>query len=218
MSNVPERSDALDILKGLKKRTDHLHSILSSEEATPSQKDLAAGMAFEIDGASAQAASFYGRACALDDQNVEASARLALALLKLGKVKEGLVHAVRLAAYAPEFTFSSLVKHKPLSSQTVLGEALFLNGRFDEAETAFQAALKQSDQDGLAYSRLTLINIQTRRGDEALRLLESSPATLNGRKTLESLARLAVNQPDLLPVVIESGVMVNTAENTPVVN
>lgn len=167
----------------------------------PSHADglVASGKIYEFSNELSVAISFYQQALGKAHQNPEAWARLALAKLKFGLLKEGLNDAIQLSNYEPGFRFLTLCK-TPTSSMTVLGEALRLNDFTDKAMEAYHKAAEIEPKDLYAHGRRAELLLAAGHLEEAVELLDYIPKT--GRfDNLISALKLSKNDPKLLPAI-----------------
>jgi tetratricopeptide (TPR) repeat protein len=160
---------------------------------------LAAGKVYEIDNSLELAADFYARAGGDDVSFDEATARLAIVQLKMRRNERALETASGLIERAPEFTFRSMIKNKPLSALTVLGEALLANGLTEQATAAFRRALALQPGDTQAAARLCLLLVEEGKTDEASKALGQVEPNSGLFTVLNSAVSLASNDPSLLP-------------------
>ena len=149
-----ERDRAERILKAVSRLRDEL-----SSDCALFKRYLAAGKVREI-AQNFQAAARYYRQAMEDDGNAsEPLARLALVLLKMGETREGLNIAEELHERAPSYRFHTITG-QPVSTSTVLGDALRLNGEISAAVNAYNQAIEISDGEDLySVSRLTSLLI-----------------------------------------------------------
>jgi predicted Zn-dependent protease len=189
--------------KTITKTIQELLKVVEKQPGTPSAM-LAAGKLSEIEGDLPTAITWYERARHADDRLFEAQARLALAQLKCGTNAAALQIAVSLAKSAPAFTFPSLMMKTPLSAMTVLGDALYHNQQFEGAQVAFRKALDLQPKDTYSAGRYGELLLRAGRLDEAVVALEKVDRTCGTFAPLLESARLAANDPELLPVVRET--------------
>jgi tetratricopeptide (TPR) repeat protein len=162
---------------------------------------LAAGKIHEIEDQLTLAIDCYMKAAGKEYGLNEATARLALAQLKVGQFARSLETALTLVERAPDFTFSSLIKNKPLSALTVLGEALLANGSPEDAALTFRRALTLQAADSQAAARLSLLLLDQGNPAEAKKLVQQVEPTSGLFSVINSMLSLADNDPELLPVV-----------------
>lgn len=147
-------------------------SLKRVEKQQDKAESLAKGQLFELADQDKLAEREYRKLLTHADQDValEALARYAIVLLKQKRHDEALAAAERLAAKAPKFTVQSVVSGETYSSHTLLGEALFQQGRHEEAAKAFSAALKVLPDDPFVSGRLALLYLAMDKPKEATAL------------------------------------------------
>jgi Flp pilus assembly protein TadD len=138
----------------------------------PAYAPVALGQMFEFAKLDEKAGAEYAKALDDKDQKValEALARYVITLLKRDRRSEALSAAEQLATIEPEYTVTSVISGETYSSMTLLGEALFLNERLDDAEKAYIAALKILPKDPFVSGRLAWLYLATAKPKEAVNL------------------------------------------------
>jgi tetratricopeptide (TPR) repeat protein len=179
----------------------NLLGIVSNVGTSTGAKYLAAGKLDEIEGSLGPAIECYERALIEDSTLHEARARIALACLKAGAADRAEDAVVALLSFNKNFVFQSLVMGRDMSALTVLGEVKFTQGKTDEAVIAFRAALNLNSGDTLAMSRLGTIAITFGNATEAASAFGGLTAGGLSSTSLEYMRDLAVNDPDILPMI-----------------
>ena len=188
------RADAiLSAVSGLKKEFEG--------DPTSSQGMLAAGKIHEVEADHLGAAEWYRRAAAVDPGNYEAMARLALSLLKAQQGEAGLAAAMELVREAGEFTFGSLIMGHALSSYTVLGDALRVNGHDDAAEAAYERAFKLQKADSYSAGRYGTALALRGEIEKAAKVLQAIDKDCSVYSAVASGVKLALNDAFTLPAV-----------------
>lgn len=159
---------------------------------------LARGKVFELVGDFDAAVENYAHALSSDENLHMAQARLALAQLKKGDFQGGLNSAMKLAACKPEFLLQTLATDESVGAMSILGDALVLNGRLEDAEAAYQAARKHNQSDTYAAGRLSQLYLTI---DQLHKAVELRPEfSSNARfQELSSILALAHTSNALLP-------------------
>jgi tetratricopeptide (TPR) repeat protein len=159
---------------------------------------LAQGQLFELADQDKMAEREYRKLLAHADKDIslEALARYAIVLLKQKRHDEALAAAERLTAMAPKYTLQSVVSGETYSSHTLLGEALFQQGRHGEAVKSFTAALKVLPEDPFVSGRLALLYLANDKPKEATALAGAAAKSSRYAGLANSLA------------LVESGVLV----------
>ncbi len=162
---------------------------------------LAAGKIQEIEQNFPVAVRWYERALGVNPDCNEASARIAFVLLKQDKNVKALNIATELTSKAPTFIFKSLMLNHPMSSYTVLGNALIANGHEDGARAAFHRALTIEPGDTFSSGNLGALLLKEGRIEEAASILNNVDPGCGVFAPIAAAARLAVNDPGTLPAV-----------------
>ena len=159
---------------------------------------LAQGQLFELADQDKMAEREYRKLLTHSDKDIslEAQARFTIVLLKQKRFDEALAAAERLTAVAPKYSLNSVVSGETYSSHTLLGEALFQQGRQAEAIKAFSAALKLLPEDPFVSGRLALLYLATDKAKEAAALAGAAAKSSRYAGLANSLA------------LVESGVLV----------
>lgn len=174
---------------------------------------IAQGQVFELAGMPEKAGKVYLGALGGDDGRsaCEALARYIIVLFRQDRRTEALESANRLAAIDPEFTMTSVVYGETYSSMTLLGDALFVNKRLDDAQSAYDAALKTLPGDSYVSSRMALLLLAKNETKSAIRLsraVRESPrfADLHNMLKLgeEGLINLELSEDAAMTVVLAS--------------
>lgn len=171
----------------------------TSESKNEAHAVLAAGKIWEIAQAFSAARRDYLKALEIDSELLEAKARLALVELKMGRREEGLEHAKGLTREHGAFGFDN-ISGNPISSMTVLGDALRINGDGDGAIQAYRAALEVSDKDGYSAMRLVELLVDGNLTREAAKVAEKY-AELPELASLSATIRLLDNDPNRVPAI-----------------
>jgi tetratricopeptide (TPR) repeat protein len=182
------------------------------EEITPSisKSDaagaIARGKMYELVGFFSAAASAYNEALVYESGSHEALARLAITELKAGRTAQGLKTATDLAARAPEFEVSELAGIQTVSSMTILGDALLLSNRVNDAQVAYEQARRINADDGYASVRLAQLRLMEGDVDGAVEL---RPAFASDPKfgSLATSLNLAKTSPSLVPSISEATIV-----------
>lgn len=178
---------------------------IKSKKSAEDKRLLASGKIFELNSMFSLAIDTYRKVLAVTPNEYEAQARLAITMLRCGQRADGLNIALELNRQNPKFTFRSL-GDKQTSSRTVLGDALLLNGKIEEARQVYQEALALVRDDPYATSQLILILIQSDELDEA-RTLAKGAKLAPGSESLQAVLTLSGNDPSVLPALL--GVKIN---------
>jgi tetratricopeptide (TPR) repeat protein len=158
--------------------------------ADPAHELVSLGQVYEIARMHDAAERAYGKAIDHPDHNValEALARYVIVLLKQDRRADALTHAEHLAATAPDFKVTSVLSGETYTSMTLLGDALFVNERFESAAKAYDQALKMLPKDPYVSGRLALLHLAAGEEKDAVRLIdavESSPRYAHLTNTLK---------------------------------
>jgi tetratricopeptide (TPR) repeat protein len=147
---------------------------------------VARGKMFELVGYFANAIAAYQEALFLDEGLDEARARLALAQLKLGlqghsdDTHRGLATITELAEKKPDYGIRALASDADVSAMTVLGDALALSKRIDDAKAAYGKAVEINEGDTYAALRLRQVQQRLINGDMPGPPLPGRPVTVDG--------------------------------------
>ncbi len=115
---------------------------------------LARGKAFQLASYFEEAAHSYEAALAFDAELSEARARLAIVQMRAYQPARALATAMDLAQRAPEFALKELTSDQVISAMTILGDALSLNNRVEDAVEAYKSGAKHCATDAFAEGRL----------------------------------------------------------------
>lgn len=115
---------------------------------------LARGKAFQLASYFEEAAQSFEAAVAIDPNLSEARARLAVVQMRASQPQRALATAMDLAQSEPSFLLHELTSSQAMSAMTILGDALSLNGRVEDALEAYRNAVKRSPKDMFAAGRL----------------------------------------------------------------
>jgi tetratricopeptide (TPR) repeat protein len=143
----------------------------ASVELATAEGALARGKIFEISGLRGRAAEQYERAYQLDNSSTEILYRLTLALLKAGKVKEALDASLNLVDKDPKFSTQALCSEEVVSSLSLLGDALIVNDKEEDAVKVFEQALENDPKETYAAGRLAQILLYQGNSEAARPLL-----------------------------------------------
>lgn len=171
---------------------------------------LARGKVFELVGYFVEAAHSYVEALSHDKGLAEASARLALALLKSEQRERALSVAMGLAARQSNFKLKALATNEQVSAMTILGDALVANNRLEDAKEAYLAARKIDSKDSYAAGRLAQIHLAERDYKKALDLRKDFRDNLRFQE-LNSLLSLGDTSAALLPTFTRESLSHNIA-------
>jgi tetratricopeptide (TPR) repeat protein len=147
----------------------------------------------------AKAVDFYERVIRADPNFHEASARLAVNLIRSGRKAEALRVATDLVSRVPDFRFKTINGTLDISAMTILGDALRVNGDVDGAIEAYLQALQLEPDDLHSAARLVELYLIQGQPERALALEPKLDDTFNG--DLKAILRLVGNQRSLLPAV-----------------
>jgi tetratricopeptide (TPR) repeat protein len=172
-----------------------------------------AGRVWEFTIMPGRALDLYSRALKLDPSHNEAQARLAINLIRAGRKEEGLRVAADLADRAPEFRFKTVKNDLNVSSQTLLGDALRVNGDIDGAIRAYETALELEPGDAHSAARLAELYLVHGRVGKAADLDDKIDDVFNPE--LKATLRLSGNDRALLPAITQ--IRLNAAVNAAVV-
>jgi tetratricopeptide (TPR) repeat protein len=172
-----------------------------------------AGKLWEFLSMPGRSIEFYERALQLDPNFHEATARLAICLIKTGRLKEGLRVASDLARQDPEFRFKTINGTLNVTSMTVLGDALRVNNEIDDAIRAYEQALQLEPEDLHSVARLAELHLIQGQVDRAAALEPRVDTTFNSE--LKATLRLVGNDRAVLPAV--TGLRLNAAISNAVV-
>lgn len=119
------------------------------------------GQIYEIAGLNSNAAASYLQACSDGDEDIalEALARSTIVALKTDDRDEALRLASELASTNPNFLVESVILGETYTSMTLLGDALFVNGRLKDATLAYGKSLESQPGDPYASGRLALLHL-----------------------------------------------------------
>lgn len=196
---MPLNSTALmgdQILRQINSALNTVSKHIASEDASANPAvTFSAGLLHEFGNSLTQAKTFYSDASRLGHE--EANIRLAIVLLKLGKLEEASTVASRVASRNPASATTSLTGNQT-SVYTVIGDCLRARGQSAAALTAYRAGLAQQPEDQWARSSAARILLQESRFDDA-RALD------NGRlpRDLDAILKLNSNDINLLPKLTE---------------
>jgi len=172
-----------------------------------------AGRVWEFTIMPGRAIDLYSRALALDPEHDDSRARLAINLLRAGRLEEGLRLAAALAAEKPDFRFHTIKGELTVTAMTLLGDALRVNNQLDEAMRAYEEALAFEPDDSHSAARLAELYLITGRAGRAAALEPQIDEVFNPE--LKAILRLAGNEPELLPAV--TNIRLNAAVSAAVV-
>ncbi|MDB5937228.1 MAG: hypothetical protein JWQ01_4572 [Massilia sp.] len=159
---------------------------------------LARGKVFELVGNFEAAIESYSHALLMDEELHLARARLALAQLKNGDFETGLVSAMKLAACQPKFLLQTLATDESVGAMSILGDALVLNGRLEDAEAAYEAARNHNRSDTYATGRLAQLYLTINQPQKSVELRPQFSSDQRFHE-LTSVLRLAETSNALLP-------------------
>lgn len=143
----------------------HLTSTLEAARAASGENSavgaLARGRIFQLAGYLPQALESYAAAIGQDAQLDEASARLVIVEIMMGRFDSALAHATKLATRNPGFEFKEGSSNQTVSAMTLFGDALAAEGRTKEAIEAYMAARSRHPNDTFAAGRLAQLYLAT---------------------------------------------------------
>lgn len=152
---------------------------------------LARGKVFQIAGHYANAERCYQDAVALDPNEAEAAARLAIVEILQSDAQRALKTAMELAARHPTFEFQEASSDDYVSVYTVLGDALVANGRVEDAVEGYKLARSTSKRDTFAAGRLAQLYMSTGEGKKAL---EQAPAVAQNARFRSLVGALSLGE------------------------
>jgi tetratricopeptide (TPR) repeat protein len=167
-----------------------------------------AGKVWELLNMPGKAIQLYERALRADPNFHEATARLAVNLIRAGRPQEALRVATELARNAPEFRFKTINGTLNVTSFTVLGDALRENGDVDGAVRAYEQALDIEGDDLHSLARLAELYLVQGEVSKAVALEPRVDSTFNA--DLKATLRLTTNERTLLPAI--SGLRLNAVQ------
>lgn len=171
---------------------------------------VARGKVFELVGYFEDAIASYSQAMALEHTNDEAAARLALSEIKARRPQQALASATALATRAPKFTLKALATDEHISAMTILGDALLLNDRLEDAVQAYNTARQINSTDSYAAGRLAQVFLAL--GDSAKAMQMSTAINGNPRFAgVASLLSLGQSSAGLLRIVNRASVVAAVA-------
>ncbi|WP_330961986.1 tetratricopeptide repeat protein [Photobacterium sp. 53610] len=166
---------------------------------------LAAGKINETEGDLAYAIRWYERAIGADPELHEARARLALAQIKSSQHEsrahvrqQALENALKLVQSAPKLVFAAVVRRRPLSAWTVLGDAQRAHGNDNAAIEAYSKAIVVEPRDMYAAGHLGTLLLKQGNVDEALKQLNNVDRQNGVFGQIEAAVRLAAANPETL--------------------
>jgi len=194
-SNVAE-SVSDHIIKTLQSAKKHLG------DASPDAA-VERGKVFQLGGYLEDAADAYAEGMGSKSNGNEAAARLALVQILSREPEKALATATELASRHPDFRFKESTSDQHVSALTVLGDALAVSGRLDEAIDAYTRARSTCSDDAAAPGRLAQLYLATGQPERALELEKDvarnprfghlSQILAAGRANAELLSRLGAS-------------------------
>lgn len=157
---------ANELMTGVSATLERIRKALDNPDFTP----VGMGQVFEFLSQTDKAEKAYERALDHSDPDIanEALARYTVVLLKQDRRLEALRAAERLAARDPKFVITSVMTGESYASMTLLGDALFLNGRLEAAENAYDRALELLPDDPFVSGRMALLNLTQSKSSAAI--------------------------------------------------
>ncbi|MBX7554404.1 hypothetical protein K1Y78_42335 [Streptomyces sp. tea 10] len=129
-----------------------LLAVLTGDHS-PAETAVACGKIHDIAGDHQVAEGFYREALRHSPESLEALARLVIVTLTRGDLAEGLALARQLEEANADFVFETITG-KPVTTMTVLGDALRLNGELSRAKSAYETSVRLTqgkDRHSLAH-------------------------------------------------------------------
>lgn len=152
---------------------------------------------FELENLLPQAEAAYRSALAADEKLLVAAARLAVVLMNQRRDADAIEVASRALVHDPGYVFPSLVRERPLSLWSVLGDAYRLSGNLTAASALYRQAarVEPGGSFGSRHAATAMLGV----GDlDGATELEGSDA-----KGILGLLRVAQSRDEDLPAVRE---------------
>jgi tetratricopeptide (TPR) repeat protein len=181
-------------------------TFLETAKTNPDSADgyMACGKVNEVSGDLYVAIAWYERALGVNPDLHEARCRLAAAQLKNGQKQDAMRTAIEVTSMAPDFVFTALVRGRPISAMSLLGDALRESGYKDEAMDAYRRALNYVPEDMYAAGHYGTLLLQNGNIEEAMEVLKKIDPENGIFGPVSAAARLAERDPALLPAIRES--------------
>ena len=191
-------ADAVKSAKEFEKQTRRsLDEIKKDLDAGGRDGAFARGQLFELIGYFDQAVDAYKDALRLAPECSQSKSRLALAQIKAGSFDDALTNATNVAAQDPNCKVKALTTDEEVSALTVLGDALAVNQRFEDAIQALETA-RASGGDPYTAGRLAQMYLATGEPEKAVKLRADIADNLRFRD-LKSVLALGETNAALLP-------------------
>lgn len=133
---------------------------------------LSRGNLFELVGHFDDAIDSYKQAIRHNEKSTLAKARLALSQIKSGLMADALETATDIAKADPFFDVPALSSSDEIPVLTILGDALAVNNRFDEALKTYSKVAEKGSADPYTLGRLAQLYIVTGQEEKAIKLAD----------------------------------------------
>lgn len=139
---------------------------------------MARGKLFELVGHFESAIESYKDAVRLNEKNSLAKCRLALSQIKAGHLEAALNTASEVAKAEPFFEVPALSSNDNIPALTILGDALCVNQRFEEALKTYLTVSEKGKADSYTQGRLAQLYILTGQEEKAIKLADKISASV----------------------------------------
>lgn len=183
-----------------------IQAFLEKAKSDPDSAEgyMACGKVNEVSGDHFVSIAWYERALGANPDLHEARCRMAVAQLKNGQKQDALRTAIELTSMAPEFVFTALVRGRPISAMSLLGDAFRESGYTQEAMDAYARALEYVPEDMYAAGHYGTLLFQNGQIEEAMEVFKKIDPENGIFGPVSAAARLAHRDPGLLPAIRES--------------
>lgn len=185
---------------------DSIKQFLEKVKADPDSPEgyMCCGKVNEVSGDLFVAIAWYERALGANPDLHEARCRLGVAQIKNGHLKDAMCTAIEVTSMAPDFVFTALVRGRPISAMSLLGDAFRESDFNNEAMDAYKRALDYVPEDIYAAGQYGTLLFQNGQLDEAMEMFKKVDPENGIFGPVSAGARLAERDPGLLPAIRES--------------
>jgi tetratricopeptide (TPR) repeat protein len=174
------------------------------KNATDGNGLLAGGKIHEVEGDFPLAIKWYRRALGVMPELYEAAARIAAVQIKLHDLPGALSTAIELVRDAPDLVFPALVRRRPLSSWSVLGDTLRLNGQIDAARQAYHRAMISVPHEMYAAGHYGTLLLEAGKFEEAIEVFDTIDEANGSFGPIRAAVKASLGDPVLLPTIRDS--------------
>lgn len=165
--NADPNNTVKNIAKNLRETINSTNKELTEGGADAS---LAAGKIYALGAYHEEAIACFHDALKASAKLHEAAARLGILQIRTGRNLEALKTLSELAKRAPDYAMPEMASDEVVSVYTLLGNALLVNRRYDQAIAAYEKAGEVCPRDTSAAARLAQLHIASGNQDAAVEL------------------------------------------------